>query len=149
MVLMREALQNHFGLSFKVCSHVPSFSPFNGPLFWIVLWLIGVFTLQKNGPLNGLIGLKPIFLPVFLRVAMGTKSVKLLVVKLLLFNKHPVKIETSSAFVFWALNLKKNESPSLQKVSYMQKKKDLCSFLYDDAGGGTKVVLGASYQCFT
>ena len=59
-----------------------------------------VFTLQKNGPLNGLIGLKPIFLPVFLRVATGTKSVKLLVVKLLLFNKHPVKIQMSSAFVF-------------------------------------------------
>ena len=35
-----------------------------------------------------------------LRVATGTKSVKLLVVKLLLFNKHPVKIQMSSAFVF-------------------------------------------------
>ena len=61
---------------------------------------MGVFTLQKNRPLNGLIGLKPIFLPVFLTVAMGTKSVKLLVVKLLLINKHPVKIQMSSAFVF-------------------------------------------------
>ena len=112
---------------------------------------MGVFTLQKNnplnGPLNGLIGLKPIFLPVFLRVATGTKSVKLLVVKLLLFNKHPVKIQMSSACVLSA-KFEENELPSLRKVSYMQKMKDLCSFLDDDAGGGTKILLGASYQCF-
>ena len=88
----------------KVCSHLPSFSPsfspFNGLFFWVVLLLMGVFTLQKNGLLNGLIGLKPIFLPVFLTVGTGTKSFKLLVMKLLLINKHPVKIQMSSAFVF-------------------------------------------------
>ena len=52
-----------------------------------------VFTLKYfsplNGQLNGKNGLKPIFLPVFLRVAMGTKSSQLFVVKLLQFNKHP------------------------------------------------------------
>ena len=48
-----------------------------------------VFTLKYFSLLNGLNGLKPIFLPIFLRVAMGTKSSQLFIVKLLQFNKHP------------------------------------------------------------
>ena len=77
----------------KVCLHVtdfsPSFAPFNGPFFWISLQLIKVFTLKYFSLLNRLNGLKPIFLPVFLRVATGTKSSQLFVVKLLQFNKYP------------------------------------------------------------
>ena len=48
-----------------------------------------VFILKYFSPLNGLNGLKPIFLPILLGIAIGTKSSQLFVVKLLQFNKHP------------------------------------------------------------